>query len=269
MSLAMDVEAGTGQSQTDRQIVPVLVAITIFAGLSLWAAAASDGFLEADSCTHYIYARYAFAQPHLFVNIWGRPVCTAVYSVGAHLAGRIGVRVTSLLIAIGIALIAQGIARGQGWRRPAPVLALIFTLAQPLVFLHSFSELTELPFALLVALGFWAYQRRRWLWFALAVGMTPLSRPEGFGLLLLAAAGLLLHRRWWWLAVLALPLIAWDYAGWREYGSDGPWWNWLRANWPYAQQSLYDRGPLLHFVMLMPVVTSPFIFPAMVVGVWR
>src|SRR5437016_5739636 len=133
MSPAMDVDAGMDQLQGERQTVPILVAITIFATLSLWAAVVSDGFLEADSCTHYIYARYAFAQPHLFVNIWGRPVCTGVYSIGAHFAGRMGVRVTSLIIAIGIALIAMQIAKGQGWRWP--VLALIFTLAQPLVFL--------------------------------------------------------------------------------------------------------------------------------------
>ncbi|HSV16748.1 MAG TPA: hypothetical protein VLI90_20955 [Tepidisphaeraceae bacterium] len=269
MSLAIDVETGTDEVRTDRHIVPVLVAIAIFAGLSLWAAIKSDGFLEADSCTHYIYARYAFAQPHLFVNIWGRPVCTGIYSIGAHFAGRMGVRVTSLIIAIAIALIVMQIARGMQWGATAPTLALIFTLAQPLVFLHSFSELTELPFALLVALGFWAYQRQRWLWFALAIGMTPLSRPEGFGLLALAAVALLLHRRWSWLALLALPLVAWDYCGWVEYGRVGPWWNWLRANWPYEQKSLYTPGPLYHFLLLMPVVTSPLIFPAMVVGAWR
>src|SRR5437764_857034 len=202
MSLAMDLEAGTGQSQTDRQIVPVLVAITIFAGLSLWAAAASDGFLEADSCTHYIYARYAFAEPHLFVNIWGRPVCTGVYSIGAHFVGRMGVRVTSLCIAVGIALIVMQIARGQGWRSPASVLALIFTLAQPLVFLHSFSELTELPFALLLGLAFVAYQGRRWSCVALVASILPLSRPEGFGFLAIVAVALLLHRRFLWLLVL-------------------------------------------------------------------
>ena len=43
----------------------------------------------------------------------------------------------------------QKLAAGQGNRLPA--LALIFTLGQPLLFLHSFSELTELPFALVIS----------------------------------------------------------------------------------------------------------------------
>jgi len=81
-------------------------------------------------------------------------------------------------------------------------------------------------------------------------------------------AALVLHRRWWWSIVLLAPLVLWDYVGWRLYGCPGEWWHWLAANWPYAEDSLYASGPLLHFVMVMPVVVSPFIFPATVVGVW-
>ena len=153
--------------------LPVTLAIVCFAALSIAAAITSEGFLEADACTHYLYARFAFQQPHYFINIWGRPMG----------------------LAIGCALVAYRIAKNQKYRWPA--LALIFTLAQPLVFLHSFSELTELPVAFLLGLAFWAYQKRQWFWTAVLVGLLPLSRPEGFGLLILGALALLVHRRWW------------------------------------------------------------------------
>ncbi|MGH7214377.1 MAG: hypothetical protein ACREIT_06410 [Tepidisphaeraceae bacterium] len=250
-----------------RERLPVALSILIFAALSLLCAVTSTGFLEADGCTHYLYARFAFAEPHYFVNVWGRPVCTGVYALPAYLLGLTGVRVTSLLLAVGCALVTYRIAVGQGYRWPA--LALAFTLAQPLVFLHSFSELTELPFALLIALGFWAYQARRFGWMALAVGLTPLSRPEGFGFVMLAAVALVLHRRAGWLGVLALPLVAWNHAGWELYGRAMPWWRWLIDNWPYATESTYASGYLLHFVALLPAMTSPLVFPAVVVGVWR
>ena len=243
----------------------VVIAVVIFAALSATMAVKSDAFLEGDACTHYIYARAAFADRGYLVNVWGRPVCTGVYAVGAHYAGRLGTRLTSLAMAITIALVARSIARGQGWRWPA--LAAVFTLAQPLVFLHSFSELTELPFALLVGLGFLAYQRRQWFWLAVAVGMTPLSRPEGFGFVTLAAVALLLHRRLRWWPVLVAPLLAWDLAGW-AYDGHGPWWRWLADNWPWAGESLYDRGALLKFVAMMPAVAGPFVFPATLVGLW-
>jgi hypothetical protein len=241
-------------------------AIAIFTVMSVTMAFISQGFLEGDACSHYLKARSAFTNMADLLSVWGRPFCTALYTLPAHFAGRLGVRLTSLAVAIGIALITRSIANRQRWQWP--MLALIFLLAQPLVFLHSFSELTELPFALLLALGFWAYQRRRFLLFALVIGMGPLSRPEGFGFLGLGLLALILHRRWRWIPVLLLPLVSWDYLGWRANGSQGPWWLWLKDSWPYSQESLYDRGPLLYFVSVLPAVISPFVFPAAVVGGW-
>jgi hypothetical protein len=98
------------------------------------------------------------------------------------------------------------------------------------------------------------------------MGLGPLSRPEGFGFFGLALLALVLHRQWWWSIVLLAPVVLWDYFGWRLNGYHGVWWHWLRDNWPYAQESLYERGPLLYFVSVMPAVVSPFIFPATVVG---
>jgi len=260
----LPVEQDRGSAQT---WLPPLVAITIFATLSLISAVTSEGFLEADSCSHYLYARFAFREPHHFVNVWGRPLCTGLYAVPALIGERVGVRVMSLILALTCALVAMRVARLQNYRWP--VLALIFTLAQPLVFLHSFTELTELPFATVIILALWAYRARLFWLMAALVAISPLGRPEGFGFLGLAGLALILHRRWYYLPILIIPLIGWNYAGWILYGRHGVWWQWLRDNWPYAAESMYDKGHLLHFVLLMPVVTSPLIFPATVLGLWR
>jgi hypothetical protein len=241
------------------------MSVVIFAALSSYMAVRSDAFLEADACTHYMYARAAWTAHYYLVNVWGRPICTGLFAIPAHLGGRTACRMTSLAVAIATALIARSIARGQGYRWPA--LAVVFTFAQPLVFLHSFSELTELPFALLMAIAFLAYQRRQWFWMALVVGLTPLSRPEGFGFVVLAAIALLLHRRARWWAVLVLPLVLWDLAGWKLYGYPGHWWHWLAANWPYAGDSLYERGYLLKYVGMWPAVVGPLVFPATIIGI--
>lgn len=247
--------------------MPIVIAISIFSALSIWGAIASEGFLEADACTHYQYARYAFQHPYLFVNVWGRPICTAIYSVPAVLGGRLGVRLMSLMLAIGCGMTAFQIARGQRYRWPA--LALIFTLAQPLVFLHSFSELTELPFAFLLGVAFLAAQRRQWLAMAILIGLAPLSRPEGFGFLILAAVALVIVCRWYWLPILAVPLIGWDLSGWLLTGRQDHWWQWLSNNWPYATESLYSRGNLFHFVLLLPVVVSPILVLPTFIGFWK
>ena len=248
--------------------VAIISSIAFFSILSLAASITSRGFLEADACTHYLYARFALDEPHYLVNIWGRPIVTALYALPANLAGRFGVRTTSLVLAVAIALVAYAIARRLKFRRP--VLALVFTLAQPLLFLHSFSELTELPFALLLGLAFLAYVDQRWLYFTLFVSILPLARPEGFGFVALAALALVLHRRPWWILWLPVPLAVWCYTGWTLYGIvDYPWWQWLSRNWPYAEKSAYQSGSVFHFLMLMPAVVSPLLFPATALGVWR
>ena len=258
------------------QFAGLLIAAAIFASLSLWGAVASDGFLEADACTHYLYARFAIAEPHYLVNVWGRPLVTGLYAIPAALAGRIGVRITSLLCALAIAAIAYRIAKRQNYRHPE--LAFIFVLAQPLVFLHSFSELTELPFALVLALAFWAYAARQWLALAILAGLLPLARPEGFLFVLLAAVALIAHRRWWWTFLLPVPLLLWEYAGWLMYGKPAynpvwpaslQWLLWLKAQWPYAQESAYRPGSVLHFAWFLPAIVGPLIFPALIIGILR
>jgi hypothetical protein len=242
-----------------------LFAISAFAACSVAAAVRSRGFIESDGATHFIFARHAFEQPIYFIDIWGRPLCTALFSIPAHFGGLIAVRITSMLTAVAAAVIAAAIARGQGIR--PPVLALIFTLGQPLLFLHSFSELTELPFAVVIGLAFLSYQRRRFWLMAIFAAIAPLGRPEGFVFLLLAAFALLAHRKFLAAAILPLGLIAWSFVGHALTDPpDRPWWHWLFDHWPYEARSAYPPGPLLYFVAVLPMVVGPFALPAVIVG---
>ena len=98
--------------------LPLLIAAGVFSALSLAAAIASDGFLEADACTHYMFARFALGEPHYLVNIWGRPLVTGLYAIPAATVGLMGVRATSLLLALLCAYLTYRIAREMGMRRP-------------------------------------------------------------------------------------------------------------------------------------------------------
>ena len=258
----------------------VVLACAVFSGLSVYLARTSQSDLEADATTHFLIARYAPHEPAYFVGVWGRPLCTGVYALTAHLGnvdqGRLYTRYLSLGLAILCTLITLTIAIRQRFRWPA--LVVIMLLAQPLFFLHSFSELTEIPFTVLLMLAFLAYQRRQWLVMAIAVSLLPLGRPEGFGFILMAAVALVAHRRARWLWVLAVPFLTWSYAGWYLTTIRPPvvrwywyfWnpdcWTWVIHNWPYSYESTYGRGPLFSFVARLPVLTSPLFFPFMIVG---
>src|SRR5277367_2545838 len=88
------------------------VALAILAFTILWLASAitSDGFLDADSATHFMYAHWALHSPDCLVNIWARPLTTTLFAPAAAIGGRLGVRVVSLLCAIACAVIAWRMA---------------------------------------------------------------------------------------------------------------------------------------------------------------
>src|SRR5258706_9535577 len=232
------------------QWISLSIALVVFCLFSTTAAVYSRGFLEADGCTHYLYSRFVWQEPHLLTNVWGRAFWPAIYAIPAKIFARQGMRTASMLIAVAIALLTFHIARRQNYRLPA--LAGIFLLGQPILFLHSFSELTEVPFALLVTIALWAYQTRRFVLLAIIVALMPTARPEGFGFIGLATLAFILHRRVYLIPILVLPLAIWSFAGWAQFGMARPgyikWWRWLPENWPYAMDSLYHRRHLLYFV---------------------
>lgn len=244
----------------------LVLAAAVFVGLSRYFGAASEGFLEADAAVHYMYARHAFSEPHYFVDIWGRPVKTILYCLPAWLGGRAGVQWMSAGLAVGSAWVCYLLA----WRLQVarPAVAFIGMLGQPLIFLHSFSELTELPFVFVLCLCLWAYARRTYWLAALLVGLLPAARPEGFGLVMVMAGALLVQRRWWAVPLCFMGVVVWSYVGWELYGRNpvgGPH-LWLRTYWPYAAESAYRSGWIIHFAALLPAVTGPLLFPAVVVG---
>ncbi len=254
----------------------------LFAILSISAAITSSGFLEADACTHYLSASFGFRQPLRLVSVWDRPLFMLLYTPGAAWGGVIGARMVSLVFALLCAWCAWRIAARLGMRRPE--LAFVFTLAQPLLFLHSFAEMTELCFAAVIGLAFLVFLDRRWGWMACLIAVSPLGRPEGFGFVLLAAVALIAWRQWKWLAILPMGLLAWTLAGWLlwrrpDYGyGSANFLAWLPKQWPYSGTSAYESGPLLlwqtqsngvstsSFLMRLPMLISPLLFPFLLVG---
>ena len=245
---------------------PVIVAGVIYAALSMWLAVASRGFLEADGITHYLARRFALGEPLHLVGVWSRPLCVALYAIPAHLGGLVGVRWMSLLLVLVMTGVTLAVARQTRIGRPA--LAAVFLLTQPLLFAHSFSELTEITFALLLIVGFWFYQRKWLAALAIVAAICPLARPEGFGLLAVVAFTLIAHKKPWWLAILPLGLMAWTYAGWWSFGgpTDYAWYQWLGRNWPYSGESMYGSGSPVWFLMVLPVIVGPVAFPAVGFG---
>ena len=102
----------------------------------LFAAFQSEGsYGGADSFMHYYFAKYAFEQPHLLLDHWGKPLFTLMSAPFAQL-GFIGIRVFNILCGLSAAWLAFSSSRKLGIKYPAlaGVLALTATLG-PVVWL--------------------------------------------------------------------------------------------------------------------------------------
>ena len=252
----------------------VAVAVVVYAALSIWMAIASHGFLEADGITHYLLRRFSLHQPLNLVGVWGRPLCVILYTLPSGLGGLIGTRLMSLALVLLMAWLTAIAARRtaiDSQQTVLPASAVLFLLTQPLLFAHSFSELTEVPFATLMIAMYLAYERRWFYLLAMLVAVSPLGRPEGFGLLLVTAVALAMHRKWLALPILPIGLIVWSWAGWHVFGGpkDYPWWTWLEHNWPYSPDSMYGHGTVFRFLAILPVIVGPIGFGFLWIGFWR
>src|SRR5688572_11475404 len=86
--------------RTDGETVKATWAIVAaFVAAWLVGAVTSRGFLEDDAWAHYLYSRTAWNNPAYLADVWGRPVCTGVYALGAW-SGILATRVVSLLLVL-------------------------------------------------------------------------------------------------------------------------------------------------------------------------
>jgi hypothetical protein len=140
------------------------------------------GGYDEPSTIHFLRARWAWSQPWMLLDVWGRPAFTLLYSVPAHvpLTGFVeflAARIFSLALAIVTAWLAARIAEVAGVERPALAVPLVWLVP---CFLLLSSETTTAPlFAVLLAVAIYLRQRGRVLGSLAVVSTLMLVRPEG------------------------------------------------------------------------------------------
>ncbi len=257
---------------TARTRSPLTLALLAAAAVTMLSAAfalASTGVYYDDDLAHYMIARFAWRHPELFLNTWGRPSFTILYAPAAAL-GFVPARLFSALLAGATALAAAHLAQLHGVQRGW--LAALLTGAQPELLRQGFSTLTELVFALLLALGLIAARRERWVWLALAAGWLPLARYESLPLVAIFGVLLLLKGQWRLLPLLALPLLAQNsFYALREgnpalllFPLDQA--LGVRANAPSFD---YGTGDPLYYLHRAPLAFGPAIFALACLGMAR
>jgi len=196
---------------------------------------------EADSISHYLYAKFAFKHPELLLNHWAKPVFTFLAAPFAQM-GLIGIKIFNSLCALGTAYFTIRIAKFEKLKLPG--LAALFYFIFPLSFLTTFSGLTEPLFALFLTAGIFLCYQQNYVLASLLLSFSPFIRSEGIlfiGLFGIYFSAKKLYKE---LLILFIGHIFLALIGWIYHGNP----IWVIDEIPYAElDSPYGSGSFTHF----------------------
>jgi len=225
---------------------------------------------QQDGGHHFLFARYAWAHPALFVGVWNRPLFTFLYAFPA-LLGYPAAKLFTIVIALVTAWQTYRLAQDLKLERAWFAIALIFL--EPSYFLLSSETMTEPLFALLFVAGVRLHVAGRVAAGMFVASLMPLARPEGFFLAPLWAAWVLTDARdaraWWQrlpgLARLGAGICGWWLAALVITGDP----LFIRHNWPAgwtAADRTYGSGPIWIYIARLPEMAGPFLAFVFLIG---
>ena len=227
---------------------------------------------QQDAGYHYLFARWSWEEPFYLIGVWARPLFTLAYSLPAQL-GYPAAKLFTLVIALATAWQTYRLAIQLQIDRAH--LAIPILILQPAYFLLFTETQTEPFFALLMVLALRLWYADRIRASMVVASMLILIRPEGFfigvawGVLVLQASterGIFrrLMRPLW----LGVGMLLWWLASFVVSGDP----LWIAHDWPkdwLPMSEANGRGPLLWYVLMLPLIVGPLFLPQFVVGLWR
>lgn len=227
---------------------------------------------QQDGGNHFLFARWAWKHPELFIGVWQRPLCSVLHAVPA-LFGYDAARFWSaILSSFGAAmtwLTARQLGIDGSWR------TIPFYLLQPALFIMWSDVMTEPLCATVLSAALLAHVRGYTCLGAAIASFCICARPEGafialvWGVMLLTypAAGKTILRRGLRSLWLATGLGLWILATWVISGDP----LYIKNNWPpdwQADGAAYGKGPIWEYLARFPEIVGPFLMIAVAVGLW-
>lgn len=221
--------------------IPAAIVVLVSAILFVVLASMSEGsYGGADSFMHYLIARYAFSNPELLLDHWGKPIFTLLAAPFAQF-GFIGVRIFNISCGLLASVLAYQSAKKIGLKYPliAMILSLYATLGLP-VYL---SGLTEPLFALVLIASIYFWLCEKYLLSAFIISWIILVRTEGFLFIPLYVMGLIVLKKFKAIPLLFLGSLVYSTAGWIALDD----FFWIFNGSPYGSEPIYGKGDIFHF----------------------
>lgn len=225
--------------------------------------------IQQDGGYHYLFARWAFVHPSLFVGVWARPLFTTLYSLPA--LG--GYPIAKLFTAAISALLAwQTFKLSEDLSVERAPLVIPFLYLQPSFFVLCADTMTEPLFALVLVIALRLRYANRAILAAAILSFSVLARPEGLFICGIWALWALTERRrisslMFEIAVLGLGLSVWWVAA--LIITHDP--LFIVHNWPPSWPTtgtIYGQGRWWNYFVRFAEIVPPLLIPAFGVGLW-
>ncbi|WP_346855343.1 hypothetical protein [uncultured Draconibacterium sp.] len=219
-------------------------------------------FGGADSISHFHISRYAFKYPHLFLDLWGKPVYTTLLSVFA-IGGFKTAQFFNVVVAIFSLFLVYKIVKQNNSKAALP--ATVMAAFAPIYFSLTTSCLTEVLFGFVLVVSVYFFLRNKYILSAVILSFIPYVRSEGIVFLPVFAVAYILSRSYRSVLFLAFGTVFYSLVGFFAFGDI----LWLINRFPYPTgDSVYGSGSLFHFVKKSNVIFGiPFI-AALVLGLF-
>ncbi|MFA5574974.1 MAG: hypothetical protein WC994_07965 [Brumimicrobium sp.] len=195
-----------------------------------------------DGMQHYYLAAYAFENPLLLLDHWGKPIFTLLMSPFAQF-GINAVIFANILIFILTSLVGLSLFKKAG------VHPFLWTLL-PVTLLYStdyvqniLSGLSEVLAGFLVVQATYFLYQKKWIAMAIVISMLPFARSEGQLMVILGALVLLYNKQYKYIPFLASVWLIYAIIG---FFALGDFW-WYFSQDPYPSNSIYGSGTWSHF----------------------
>ena len=174
----------------------LIVSASIVGYLNLTAESPYDC---GDGVQHYLIARYSWEHPHLFLDLWGKPLFTLFASPFAQIGWK-GIVVFQLICGIISSIFGFLIAKKLEFK--ASYLVPVFIFFSPIYFNVINSGLTEIFFSCLLIASLWFFVDKKFTTSVILFSFLPYARIEGLFLMPLITLALFFRHQ-----VKLLPLL--------------------------------------------------------------
>lgn len=214
-----------------------------------------------DGIRHYLFSRYSWKHPNLFLDSWAKPFFTFITSPFSQF-GLMGITVFNIFCGMLSAWLCYKIVKKLGFENP--VLVILFLAFTPAYFPTMNSGLTEPVFGLILIASVYLVMQRKFVVVALLMSCLPFVRSEGFLLIPLFALIFLWRKKYLPVLLFSVGTILLSVIGYFYYHD----FFWIKTQNPYTGHNadIYGKGSLLHFVSNYRALWGTALFAVFISG---